>query len=142
MDFRAEPMPYRALRVSQVPVLDREEGKDFRPQTLTIVYAAPLLQLQRRSGNGSFYRAGESACFSGATGLLALWGIRRGLRPLAASGGAGERDVGRELGVPGPGDAQQVEELRPLTRSMAHMLERLRAFFCSTASSWAMRRTN
>ena len=47
-DFVSNQLPYRALRVSQVPVLDREEGKAFQPQTLTIVYAAPMLQTQTR----------------------------------------------------------------------------------------------
>src|SRR5205823_2888675 len=41
-------VPYRVSRVSHVPVLDREEGQSFRPQALTIVYAAPLIRVQEQ----------------------------------------------------------------------------------------------
>src|SRR5207247_519502 len=52
-NFEWNRVPYHALRVSQVPILDREEGKAFRPQTLTIFYAAPTIRLRmqvRRAG--------------------------------------------------------------------------------------------
>src|SRR5207245_4381614 len=45
-NFEWNRVPYHALRVSQVPILDREEGKAFRPQTLTIFYAAPTIRLR------------------------------------------------------------------------------------------------
>src|SRR5208282_2094949 len=47
-NFKWAHIHYRGLRVSQVPVLDREEGKSFRPQSLTIVYASPLNQLDEQ----------------------------------------------------------------------------------------------
>ncbi len=37
--FKWAHLHYRGLRVFRVPVLDREEGKAFQPQSLTIVYA-------------------------------------------------------------------------------------------------------
>src|SRR5271170_6045056 len=40
-NFKWAHVHYRGLRVFQAPVLDREEGSSFHPQTLTIVYAAP-----------------------------------------------------------------------------------------------------
>src|SRR3979411_1161040 len=73
---------YRGLRVSRVPVLDREEGKGFRPQFLTIVYASPKIQLDDEVNEVGISIALSSLLLLGATVLLALWGIRRGLLPL------------------------------------------------------------
>jgi len=128
-NFRANHIPYRALHVSQVPVLDREEGKSFQPQTLTIVYAAPLLQVQGEVRKAGVFIALASLLLLGATGLLALWGIRRGLRPLELLAAQATQVSAENWEFQVPEDAQQVEELRPLTRSMAHMLERLERSF-------------
>jgi heavy metal sensor kinase len=128
-NFRSNRIPYRALLVSQVPVLDREEGKAFQPQTLTIVYAAPLLQLQSQVREAGVFIALASLGLLGATGLLALWGIRRGLRPLEHLAAQATRVSADNWEFRVPEDVQQVEELRPLTRSMAHMLERLERSF-------------
>ena len=128
-NFRSNHIPYRALRVSQVPVLDREEGTAFQPQTLTIVYATPMLQLQSQVREAGVFIALASLLLLGATGLLALWGIRRGLRPLEHLAAQATHVSAEHWEFRVPEDAQQVEELRPLTRSMAHMLERLERSF-------------
>ena len=128
-NFRSNHIRYRALRVSQVPVLDREEGKAFQPQTLTIVYAAPTLQLESQVREAGVFIALASLVLLGATGLLALWGIRRGLRPLEHLAAQATRVSANNWEFRVPEDVQQVEELRPLTRSMAHMLERLERSF-------------
>jgi heavy metal sensor kinase len=128
-NFRSNHIPYRALRVSQVPVLDREEGKAFQPQSLTIVYATPMLQLRSQVREAGVFIALASLVLLGATGLLALWGIRRGLRPLEHLAAQATHVSAEHWEFRVPEDAQQVEELRPLTRSMAHMLERLERSF-------------
>jgi heavy metal sensor kinase len=128
-NFRSNHLPYRALLVSQVPVLDREEGKAFQPQTLTIVYAAPLRQLQSQVREAGVFIALASLVLLGATGLLALWGIRRGLRPLEHLAAQATRVSANHWEFRVPEDVQQVAELRPLTQSMAHMLERLERSF-------------
>jgi heavy metal sensor kinase len=128
-NFAWDRVPYRALRMFQVPVLDREEGKAFQPQTLTIVYAAPMVQLREQVRQAGVFIALVSLLLLGATALLALWGIRRGLLPLQnlAARAALVSAQNWELRV--PDDARQMEELRPLTQSMAHMLERLQHSF-------------
>jgi len=128
-NFKWDHIHYRGLRVSQVPVLDREEGKSFRPQSLTIVYAAPLIQLDEQVKQAGISIALSSLLLLGATVLLALWGIRRGLLPLqelAAQAGLVSTH-NWELHL--PDDAQQIEELRPLTQSMTTMLARLQHSF-------------
>jgi heavy metal sensor kinase len=120
---------YRALRVSRVPVLDREEGAAFHPQTLTIVYAAPMVRLQEQVREAGIFIALASLLLLGATVMLALWGIRRGLLPLQHLAEQASAISAHNWEFQAPGDAQQVEELRPLTESMAQMLARLQSSF-------------
>jgi signal transduction histidine kinase len=120
---------YRGLRVSQVPVLDREEGKAFQPQTLTIVYAAPTIQLDEQVRQAGTYIALSSLLLLGATVLLALWGIRRGLLPLQELAAQAELVSSHNWELHLPDDAQRITELRPLTQSMTTMLARLQHSF-------------
>jgi hypothetical protein len=127
--FKWDHVHYRGLRVFQVPVLDREEGKAFRPQSLTIVYAAPTIQLDAQVQQAGISIALSSLLLLGATVLQALWGIRRGLLPLqelAAQAGLVSTH-NWELHL--PDDAKQIKELRPLTQSMTTMLARLQHSF-------------
>src|SRR5205809_163457 len=81
-NFEWNGVPYHALRVSHVPILDREEGKAFRPQTLTIFYAAPTIRLRMQVRRAGAFIALAGMLLLAATVLLAFRGIRRGLRPL------------------------------------------------------------
>src|SRR5256885_10294144 len=74
-------VPHRVARASHVPVLDREEGQFFQPQALTIVYASPLIRVQEQTWAAGVFIAVASFILLGATVLLALYGIRRGLQP-------------------------------------------------------------
>jgi signal transduction histidine kinase len=128
-NFKWDHIHYRGLRAFRVPVLDREEGKTFRPQVLTIVYAAPTIQLDQQVKQAGVSIALSSLLLLGATVLLALWGIRRGLLPLqelAAQAGLVSTH-NWELHL--PRDAQQIKELQPLTQSMTTMLARLQHSF-------------
>jgi signal transduction histidine kinase len=128
-NFKFAHVHYRGFRVSQVPVLDREEGKEFRPQSLTIVYAAPKIELDEQVKQAGISIALSSLLLLGATVLLALWGIRRGLLPLqqlAAQAGLVSTH-NWELHL--PDDVRQIKELRPLTQSMTTMLARLQHSF-------------
>src|SRR5580700_11702807 len=127
--FKVNHVHYRGFRVSRVPVLDREEGKSFQPQSLTIVYASPMIQLDDQVNQAGISIALSSLLLLGATVLLALWGIRRGLLPLqelAAQAGLVSTH-NWELHL--PADALQIKELRPLTQSMTTMLARLQHSF-------------
>lgn len=120
---------YRALHISQVPVLDREEGGSFRPQTLTIVYAAPLDRLREQVRAAALFIACASLLLLGVTVLLALWGIRRGLLPLQNLAQQAALISTQNWQLHLPDAAQDVSELRPLTQSMTEMLGRLQHAF-------------
>jgi len=128
-NFKWAHVHYRGLRVFQAPVLDREEGPSFQPQTLTVVYAAPLFQLQSQVRQAGIFIAISSLALLGTTVLLALWGIRRGLLPLQQLAGQAELISTQNWELHAPAEAVQVAELRPLVQSMGTMLARLERAF-------------
>ncbi len=128
-NFSWNNVPYRALHVSKIPVLDREEGQSFQPQTLTIVYAAPMVRLREQVRAAGVFIAIASLVLLGVTVLLALWGIRRGLLPLRHLAGQAALVTAHRWDFRPPQDALQIAELRPLTQSMTNMLGRLEHSF-------------
>jgi signal transduction histidine kinase len=128
-NFVWDKVPYRALRVTHVPVLDREEGRSFRPQTLTIVYAAPTSLTRHQTWLAAEIIALASLLLLAATVSLALWGIRRGLLPLQHLAGQAALVSANRWQLHLPEEVQRIAELRPLTESMTTMLARLQRAF-------------
>jgi len=128
-NFQWNSIPYHALRVTPVPILDREEGKTFRPQTLTIFYAAPTIRLRMQVRRAGAFIALAGLLLLTATVLLALRGIRRGLRPLEDLAHEAARVSAQNWQLRLPEEVSQVQELRPVTQSMTQMLERLQRSF-------------
>ncbi|MGH9538853.1 MAG: sensor histidine kinase [Terriglobales bacterium] len=128
-NFTFAGVPYHASRVQHLPILDREEGKAFQPQTLTIVYASPTIRIRQQVKAAGAFIALVSVLLLGATGWLALWGIRRGLSPLQALAEQAARVSAKSWQLQPPKEAEEIEELRPLTESMTQMLARLQNSF-------------
>jgi signal transduction histidine kinase len=128
-NFDWNKVPYHALRVSHVPILDREEGKTFRPQTLTIFYAAPTIRLRMQVRRAGAFIALSGLLLLAVTVLLALRGIRRGLRPLQDLAHEAAQVSAQNWQLRLPEEVSQIEELRPVTQSMKQMLERLQRSF-------------
>ncbi len=128
-NFTWAGVPYHALRITHVPILDREEGKAFRPQTLTIVYASPIIRIGKQVKAAAAFIALVSLLLLGATAWLALWGIRRGLWPLQALAQQAAGVSAQSWQLQPPKEAEEIEELRPLTEAMTQMLARLERSF-------------
>jgi signal transduction histidine kinase len=128
-NFTWAGVPYHALRISHVPILDREEDKGFGPQTLTIVYAAPTIRILQQVRAAGAFIALVSLLLVLATGWLAFWGIRRGLSPLQALAQQAGGVSAHSWQLQPPQEAQEIEELRPLTDAMTQMLGRLERSF-------------
>jgi heavy metal sensor kinase len=127
--FKWAGVRYRGLRVAHTPVLDREEGKAFQPQTLTVLYASPTTHVAEEVREAGISIAVASLLLLIAAVLLAIWGIRRGLFPL--------QQLATEAGLISANnwdlrlspEARKIRELRPLTESMTTMLARLQSAF-------------
>ena len=127
--FNWAGVSYRGLRLSGLPVLDREPDTQAPAERLSIVYASPMVPLQKQVRDTGVFIAVSSLVLLGLTGCLALWGIRRGLLPLRqlADNAASISTHNWELRLPEA--ATQVAELQPVTRSMQAMLARLEHSF-------------
>ncbi len=128
-NFTWAGVPYHALRLSRVAILDRGVGKAFHPQTLTIVYASPTIRIRRQTRIAGALIAAASLLLLLATTGLAFSRIRRGLRPLKALARQAARVSTQSWRLEPPAEAREIEELRPLTESMTQMLARLERSF-------------
>jgi signal transduction histidine kinase len=124
--FVYDGVPYRATR-ARTPILDREQGQ--AEVTLTVVYASPMIHMRQQVKEAGVFIAGTSLLLLVITGLLALWGIRRGLLPLEELAKQASLVSANQWKLNIPEDAEQISELRPLTESMTTMLARLERSF-------------
>jgi signal transduction histidine kinase len=121
-------VPYRAHRLEHRPVLDREGGVDSK-DTLTITYASPVDPVMRAVDDVFLYIVVGSLVLLAISGGFAIWALRRSLRPLSAlASRANEISISNwELNP--PEEAFDTQELAPLTRAMASMLNGLQRSF-------------
>jgi signal transduction histidine kinase len=127
-NFELDGIRYRAVRLENLPVLDRE-GDDPTTDVLTVTYAAPTTEMTRAVAYAGVMIAGGSMLLLAITVALAIWGLRRGLRPLAelTRSATAISTANWELN---PSDAaRDTTELAPLTQAMTTMLEGLHRAF-------------
>ena len=123
---------YRAIRLNDVPVLDQEPaGTASSGATLTVFYAASTEELRESAWRAAILICLASVSMLAIATMAVLWGIRRGLAPLAvlASRAADVSPANWELRA--PSEALQISELAPLTRAMNTMLANLQKAFTS-----------
>ncbi len=128
-NFTYAGVPYHALRLTHVPILDREEGAAFQPQTLTIVYASPTVRIRQQVKVAGISIALASLLLLGATTWLASWRIRQGLSPLQSLAQQASLVSTHSWKLQPPKEAEEIDELRPLTEAMIQMLSRLEYSF-------------
>jgi signal transduction histidine kinase len=127
-DFVERGVPYRAIILRQVPVLDREENISV-PQRVTVIYAASQRAMHEQLVGMGVSVAGMSLLLLLVVSALAAWRVRRGLEPLRElAGQAGAISVLNWEFRP-PAEASMVKELAPLTSAIETVLERLRESF-------------
>jgi signal transduction histidine kinase len=128
-NFTWAGVPYHAVRLAHVTILDREEGRSFRPQTLTLVYASPTIRLRQQVKAAGAFIVLASLILLTTTVGLALWGVQRGLLPLESLAQEAAQVSTQRWQLQLPQEAYQIEELRPVTESMTEMLARLQRSF-------------
>jgi signal transduction histidine kinase len=127
-DFTVNGVRYRALRLTNVPILDREPDMPAN-DVLTVTYASPIAPMARAIGHLRLYIA------LGCLGLLCVsvpltvWGLRRGLRPLSALATSASAISASNWELNPPEEALETRELAPLTQAMTSMLDGLHRSF-------------
>jgi two-component system, OmpR family, sensor kinase len=123
---------YRAVRLKDVPVLDQEPaGTANSDARLTVFYAASTEELSESAWRVGILIGLASVTMLAIATMAVLWGIKRGLSPLAilASRAADVSPANWELRA--PPEALQTSELMPLTQAMTTMLANLQQAFTS-----------
>ncbi len=127
--FREGDVPFRALILRDVPILDREEDSTVPVAKITVVYAASLLGVR-----GRVWRVGV---FLGAAGLvllipmtwLTVWAVRRSFNPLRDLAERAGQITVRQWTFDAPREAVTTPELAPLTEALKTLVSRLRDSF-------------
>ncbi|HKS76183.1 MAG TPA: HAMP domain-containing sensor histidine kinase [Terriglobales bacterium] len=128
-NFRHGGRMYRAIVLRHVEILDTEPGEPLPLPTLTVIYAAPSMDIE--------HEITALAVAMGTTGILvliptlvlALWNLRRALKPLTElASAAGAISVDSWKFEPST-EASQTEELRPLIGAIQTVLAGLEAAF-------------
>jgi signal transduction histidine kinase len=128
MEFTFKHVRYRGVRLKNVPVIDREPDQK-NDDVLTVSYASPTDEMRQEVLLAGIYTAAGSTLLLLLSVALAVWGLRRGLRPLAdlAAGAATVSPSNWELSPSRA--ALDTSELVPLTQAMTVMLEGLHGAF-------------
>jgi signal transduction histidine kinase len=127
-DFSLGEIPYRAVILRQVSVLDREENITV-PDRVTVIYAASLVGLHRHLTELGASVAGTSLLLLFIASAFAAWGVRRGLAPLHELAAQASVISVRNWDFRPPPDSLLLRELAPLTRAIETVLDRLRDSF-------------
>ena len=120
-------VPYRAIRLSSVPVLDREEN--VTPSTLTVFYAVPTVKMNRELLSAAILLAVVSAGLVLFTGLIGWFAIRRSLLPLMELADNAKLVSTRDWNLRAPEIETTPSELLPLVTAMQAMLGKLEQAF-------------
>lgn len=126
--FHFGNVPYRAVRLENVPILDREQEAP-PPGTLTVFYAVPAMQMNEEVREAATFLAAASFGLVLLTGLIAWWAIRRSLSPLDDLAGDARRINANNWDLHVPVPARMPDELAPLITAMQTMLGNLEQAF-------------
>ena len=127
-NFVLNGVPYRAIVLRQVPVLDREENIS-EPQRVTVIYAASRVALHEQLVELGISIAGVGILLLLIVSAVGAWAVRRGLEPLRElAGRAGAISVFNWEFRP-PATASMAKELAPLTGAIETVLDRLQESF-------------
>lgn len=128
-NFTSKGAPYRAIILRNVAILDTEEGEPLPLPRLTVIYAAPTIDIQHELTNLGIAIGLVSLLILAPTLWLAVWSIRRALAPLNdLATAAGAISVDRWRFEPSE-QARSTEELQPLIAAIQTVLAGLESAF-------------
>jgi signal transduction histidine kinase len=127
-DFDFGGVHYRAVILPKLPVLDREP--DIPPgDVLNVIYASPTDDITRAVAFAGAGIAIGTTMLLLITVALAVWGLRRSLRPLAELAGSASAISASNWELNPGNAARDTTELAPLTQAMTTMLDGLHRAF-------------
>ena len=126
--YLVKGVPYRALRVEHIPVLDRE-GDAPSTDFLTVTFASPVDPVMQAVSDIFLYIVVGSLALLAVSSGFAFWALRRSLRPLGALATSAGAITTSNWELNPPQEALETLELAPLTEAMTSMLGGLHRSF-------------
>jgi signal transduction histidine kinase len=128
-NFAVEGEPYRAIILRKMAILDTEAGEPLPLPKLTVVYAAPTMDIQQQLTKLGIAIGLVSLLILAPTLYLAVWSIRKALAPLSdLVTAASTVSVDRWQFEPSE-EVKSTQELQPLIGAIQTVLEGLEAAF-------------
>jgi signal transduction histidine kinase len=127
--FRENDVPFRALVLKNVEILDREEDSTAPPAKITVIYVASLLAVRSQVLHVGLYSGAAGVLLLLPMSWLTVWAVRKSLNPLHdLASRAGQISV-RHWSFDPPLAAQVTPELAPLTAVLETLVLRLQDSF-------------
>lgn len=127
--FRHDGKMYRAIILRDVEILDTEKGEPLPLPKLTVIYAAPTMDIEQQITKLAIAMGLTGVLVLIPTLLLALWSLRRALKPLTELASAASAISVDSWKFEPSEEAKSTEELRPLINAIQTVLAELEAAF-------------
>jgi signal transduction histidine kinase len=128
-NFEDDGEPYRAIILRDVPILDTEPGEPKPLPRLTVIYAAPTMDIRQRITALAVAIGISSAILVLPTILLAIFNIRRTLIPLNELAEQAKKISVQNWEFKPPEEAKAAVELEPLIGAIEAVLAGLERAF-------------
>jgi signal transduction histidine kinase len=127
--FRQAGVPFRALVMRDIEILDREDESGRAGAKITVVYASTLLGVRQRVWRVGLYLGAACLLLVAVAAWLTVWTIRRSLAPLHELAARAGGITVRQWSFEAPPAAAATPELRPLTQALETLISRLHDSF-------------
>src|SRR5262245_18453101 len=128
-DFSLDGVPFRALQLRGVPVLDSEEEEPSAPIMLNVTYAASTRDMNRALARALFGILMGGVLLLVISAYASIQSIERGLRPLSELTSSAKSISAADWNLRVSPSAVNVVETAPLARAMSQMVETLYTAF-------------
>ncbi|MGZ4814876.1 MAG: ATP-binding protein, partial [Terriglobales bacterium] len=128
---RSGDQQYRVIRLKDIPVLDSEGPGVAGSATITVLYAGSTTDMRQEVWAVAILTCVGSLVLLGIAAAITVWGVRKGLSPLAHLAHSATRVTARDWNLHAPDEAHATVELAPLTAAMDRMLATLERAFTS-----------
>lgn len=119
---------YRFFRLDGVRIVDPADHGGIRHQ-ITVVYGLPDQHVWHEVGEAVQFFSLASVGLLSLTTVLLIWLTRKSMKPIRLLAEAAEAITVADWNFSPPGEAQEVEELRPLVSALEQAMSRLHQSF-------------
>jgi signal transduction histidine kinase len=128
-DFSSNGVPYRAMRLRDVPVLDSEDDAPKEPVNLQVVYAASTRDMKKDVDRAFITILIGGILLLAISVYASVRAIEKGLYPLSELAGSASAISARDWTFPVPPSPAEVTEIAPLASALSGMVTTLHTAF-------------